>query len=224
MKQKWIAGAFDRILAQSKREHFLKFSSRGFSLFCGFCVVFKKPGESRGIFRFPLRAISYQISGGFDQTGVCVRTQLADIGKLFILTTLKPFGNIAFRMLYFLKRVSREQARSKIHDFTGFPCRIIRVIPAQEDMVTQRFYTAEIFRVIILFRRSFVVLQNNACFFMNIITDDFFNAAAAGITEHFTLIDVVLLKGILVNSTVFRTRKDGAGDSAAKQVYKKLFK
>ena len=59
---------------------------------------------------------------------------------------------------------------------------------------------------------------------MNIITDDSFNAAAAGITEHFTLIDVVLLKGILVNSTVFRTRKDGAGDSAAKQVYKKLFK
>lgn len=106
----WIAGAFDRTLARSKREHFLKISSRVFSLFYGFCVAFKKPGESRGIFQFPLRAISYQISGGFDQTGVCVRTQLADIGKLFILTTLKPFGNIAFRMLYFLKRVSREQA------------------------------------------------------------------------------------------------------------------
>ena len=59
---------------------------------------------------------------------------------------------------------------------------------------------------------------------MNIITDDFFNAAAAGITEHFTLIDVVLLKGILVNGAVFRARKDRAGDPTAKQVYKKLFK
>ena len=35
--------------------------------------------------------------------------------------------------------------------------------------------------------RSFAVLQNNAGFFMNIITDDFYNAPAAGIAEHFTL-------------------------------------
>ena len=69
----------------------------------------KKPEESCEIFRFPIGAISYQISGGFDQTGICVRTLLADIGKLFILITLKPFRDIAFRMLYFLKRVSGEQ-------------------------------------------------------------------------------------------------------------------
>ena len=52
---------------------------------------------------------------------------------------------------------------------------------------------------------------------MNKITDDFFDAPAAGITEHFPLIDVVLLKGSLVNGAVFRTRKDRAGDSPAKQ-------
>ena len=54
-----------------------------------------------------------------------------------------------------------------------------------------------------LFCRSFVVLQKNAGFFMNKITDDFFDAPAAGITEHFPLIDVVLLKGVLVNGAVF---------------------
>ena len=53
-------------------------------------------------------------------------------------------------MLYFLKRVSGKQARSKIHDFTGLPGRIISVVAAQEDMVPQRFYAAEIFRIVIL--------------------------------------------------------------------------
>ena len=59
---------------------------------------------------------------------------------------------------------------------------------------------------------------------MNKIMDDFFDAPAAGISEHFTLINVEFLKGILVNGSVFRTRKDRAGDSPAKQVYEKLFK
>ena len=70
----------------------------------------KKPEESCEIFRFPIGAISYQISGGFDQTGICVRTLLANIGKLFILITFKPFRDITFRMIYFPERVSGEQA------------------------------------------------------------------------------------------------------------------
>mgnify|MGYP006988856669 CR=1 FL=1 len=52
----------------------------------------KEPEESNNSsgFRFLLQLL-FQISGCLDQTGICIRTLLTDIGKLFVLVALKAF-------------------------------------------------------------------------------------------------------------------------------------
>ena len=53
----------------------------------------KRTGRIQQLFRFLLFSadILFQISGCFNQTGVCIRSLLTDIGKLFVLVALKAF-------------------------------------------------------------------------------------------------------------------------------------